>query len=390
MNDSYEKVNPILRTVMKRIYENRVPLPLNTITSVRYERVQDEVFSDVWFMTPGCAHDRKGGCTMCNYGKGHEIDSDIILQELEERVKQLPPKLQELVVTPTGSMLDEREVPEDFRRKILGLFRGLYIHDFLIETRADTISPDKLEDLKTYISADKINIEIGMECCDDWVLRNCVNKNISTWDFKKAVEMIHAAGMAACANVGAGIPFLSERCNIRLAQQTIRRAFDLGFDSVVLFPYHVKPGTLLEWLWRNGTYSCCSLWSLSEIMSVFDREVLNNIQISWYRNYYTDKSKVLTSPDSCEVCREHVLALYDEYRNHPGEQALDALLAYSCGCRDTWKENLMLQSETPEIDKIIEVYRVLGRAFHIPEDMIEKETDYVDKMWEEKKYDENP
>ena len=178
MNDDYSRVNPILRRIMAEIYRKRTPLPKENLTNVRMERVRDQAFCEIWFMTPGCSHDALGGCTMCNYGKGCAVTATEVLNELRLRIEALPHRLQELIVTPTGSMLDEREVPAALREQIFQLLRRQGCRDFFVETRADTITPEKLESMKHHVRAERLHIEIGVECCQDWVLRNCINKNI--------------------------------------------------------------------------------------------------------------------------------------------------------------------------------------------------------------------
>ena len=158
-----KNVNPVLQFVMQEIYKKRKPLPEIPRTVVRYEKVQDKIFSEIWFMTPGCAHDRNGGCTMCNYGKGNHVSPKEIACELAIRIRQLPKNLQELIITPTGSMLDEQEVPLEIFTEILGLLKHTTTSDFLIETRIDTVSAEKLELMKQTVHADRIFIETGIE-----------------------------------------------------------------------------------------------------------------------------------------------------------------------------------------------------------------------------------
>lgn len=371
------KVNPVLRAIMQKIYSNRKPLPAKPRTAVRYEKVQDRIFSEVWFMTPGCSHDRDGGCTMCNYGKGHYISSEEILQELGERIGELPGNLQELIVTPTGSMLDEQEVPQELFIEILKLLEPITANDFLVETRADTVSAKKLELMRQYIHADRIYIETGVEVCDDWILRNCVNKDMDMKGLRQALGIIHSMNMYACANIGIGIPFLSERMSIKIAVDSVREAFKMGFDSVVLFPYHIKPGTLSAYLWEQGDYQCCSLWALIEVLGMFSPEMLGQIQISWYRNYYDDQKKILLSPDTCDTCREEVMGLLDAYKNQPGPKTQEKLLSLSCKCRDIWKQKMLSQPDYVDMDRIAAIYRRLGHRFGICADVVEQEIIYM-------------
>lgn len=373
-----KKVNPVLHAVMQKIYTERKPLPENPRISVRYERVQDRVFSEVWFMTPGCCHDRNGGCTMCNYGKGHYVSPEEILQELGGQIRKLPENLQELIVTPTGSMLDDREVPQELFIEILKLLESIITKDFLIETRADTVVAEKLKLMKQYIHADRIFIEIGVEACNDWILRNCVNKNMDMEELAQAVRIIHGSGMYACANIGIGIPFLNERMNIITAIDSVKAAFRMGFDTVVLFPYHIKPGTLSAYLWERKEYQCCSLWALIQVLEMLPPEMLEQVHISWYRNYYEDKKKILLSPDTCDICREKVLELLDAYKNHPGVETREKLCSISCGCREAWKRKLFSQPDHIDMNRIAEVYRWLGEKFAVPGDIIEEEISYMD------------
>lgn len=368
-----KNVNPVLQFVMQEIYKKRKPLPEIPRTVVRYEKVQDKIFSEIWFMTPGCTHDRNGGCTMCNYGKGNHVSPKEIACELAIRIRQLPKNLQELIITPTGSMLDEQEVPLELFTEILGLLKHTTINDFLIETRIDTVSAEKLELMKQTVHADRIFIETGIEAWDDWILRNCVNKNMKLKDLGPALNTIHHAGMYACANIGIGIPFLNERMSIKVAVTSVETALKMGFDSVVLFPYHVKPGTLSAWLWEQNLYQCCSLWALIEVLGTFPAEMLDKIHISWYRNYYDDPQKILLSPDTCDTCREDVLKLLDDYKNHPCQEVRGKLLSLSCSCRDIWKQKLLLQPDYVEMDQIAAIYRKMGHAFGISPNMVEQE-----------------
>lgn len=383
MIDDHRKINPVLRKAMLRIFENRRPLRTDVLAVSRTERVNDSTFCEIWFMTGGCSHDAKGGCTMCNYGKGHQVTDAIVLQKLKEKIATLPRDIEELIVTPTGSMLDDDEVNPQLRKKILEMMIPLRCQDFLVETRADTVTQDKLDQLKCLVNARRINIEIGIECLEPWVLRNCVNKNMDLDDVRRALDLIHSNGMYACANIGVGIPMLTECHSIELASRSLKLAFDMGFDSAVLFPYHVKPGTLSALLYENGMYRCCSLWALPEVIGYLPEQYRARTTISWYRNYYDDPEKVIASPDLCPDCREEVLSLLDAYRNHPGSEALEPLLSYRCGCRDAWRARLARQQRVIDFRQVSEIYDFLSEKFGIPGDKVAGETAYMRKTLEE-------
>lgn len=377
MMDDYRKVNPVLRKVMAQIYQERRPLRPDQLAIMRKERVNNRAFCEVWFMTGGCSHDSNGGCTMCNYGKGHRFPDELVLSKLREKLSLLPCEIEELIVTPTGSMLDDYEVTPQLRESILNMLVPMHCQDFFVETRADTISQEKLTQLKQLVNARRINIEIGIECLDPWVLRNCVNKNMSLDQVRRALDLIHSNGMYACANIGVGIPMLTERYGIQLASWSLKQAIEMGFDNAVLFPYHVKPGTLSAKLYESGMYQCCSLWALPEVIASIPQQYRSRVAISWYRNYYDDPTKVISSPGLCPDCGEEVLRLLDEYKNHPGTTALEPLLRYECACQDTWRQQLAQQKNGIDFAQVSHIYEYLAQQFGISKQELDDEIAYM-------------
>ena len=126
--------NRLLKEATHKIYEQRKHLDINEKVYCRHERVDGGEFVEIWFMTGGCNHDKDGGCTMCNYGKGHMVDENEILYLIEKELIKLTPPLKQLVISPTGSMFDDTEVSPDFRNKIFGLVEKYNCEKFITET----------------------------------------------------------------------------------------------------------------------------------------------------------------------------------------------------------------------------------------------------------------
>lgn len=379
--DYNRQVNPALRAMAKAVYEARSSFSVQYLSSVRTEQVNDRESCQLWFISPGCFHDSCGGCTMCNYGygRGSHVDEALVLDSIAGNLSALPPEIGELIIGPTGSMLDDREVPPAFRSDILSLLREKTIDDLFIETRLDTITEEKLQQLRTGVNARHINIEIGIECMNPWVLRNCVNKDMDVRRIPHTVEMIHANGINACANLAVGFPFLNERMNIQLAVHSIQEALAIGFDEVVLFSYHVRPGTLLEVLWRHGRYDTPSLWSVSSVLDQLDEALLPKVGIAWYRDYYQDSKKILHSPHSCPQCEVRLLKLLDAYKNHPCAETRDALSRITCQCRDRWTQEVEEQALCVQFANVAEDYRFLGKLYSIPDGAVDEELKYMER-----------
>lgn len=369
--------NAFLKKIMQEVYLRRTPLPENPKTVVRTERVDGGVLCEVWFMTSGCCHDMDGGCVMCNYGKGRLVQQDEIIDQLRDRFDGLPQGLRELVINPSGSFLDDREVPLDVRTRIVALLKNIPFDTLTVESRADILSFTALEELRNLLGEKKICIEIGVESLHPWLLRNCINKGLMLENISTAVSQIHSLGMYAVANIGLGIPFISESANIIQTTASIHMALRMGFDQVVLFPYHVKPGTLLKELYGLKLYQCVSLWSLVQVLSNLDPDDLPKTNISWYRNNYTDKSKVLSSPTTCMKCEENMLGLLDDYRNNPSQSSAGRLTNLECGCYDDWIEARTHEPQGIVFDDAANMYRTLAKIFKVDSGLLDAELNHM-------------
>ena len=367
-----KKENLLLKCIMSTIYENKRSLPEEPLTVVRHEIADGRAMCEVWFMTEGCAYDKEGGCTMCNYGKGHKVDEEMILARLKQSFQELPDSNYNLVINPSGSFLDEREVCSRLRLGIYELLDHVSFESLTVESRADVITESLLRELRNRYPDKRVSVEIGVETLDAGLLRNSVNKGVFISDIEAAVEKVHSAGLRCVANIGLGLPFVSEKANMNIACQSVQKALKIGFDAVILFPYHIKPGTLLEVLYKAGRYQCVSLWALIEVLAMLPQECLPVVNISWYRNYYTDKTKILSSPCTCSECQEAILALLDKYKSEPCKDTLAALEHEICSCRNSWKDNLKGQADCIEYAMFERDYRFLARYFHMDTDLLEE------------------
>lgn len=383
-NDNYLVVNPVLRKIMKKIYSGRENFQVEYLCNFRVERINNKNFCQLFFLSTGCSHDRKGGCTMCNYGYGKSycVDYSKVLEEIKFKIQELPDNITEIVVGPIGSMLDAAEVPDSVFKAIIDELSVIKCDEFTCETRIDTISRDKLLLLKNKIKANRITLEIGVESNDLWILRNSINKNITFENVEKTIRKVHELGIQVCANVGVGFPFVNDKICVNSAVSTIKKLIELDVECIVLFAYNIKPGTLLEWLNSKEMYDCSSLWIIPEVLSKFNDTELKRIQISWYRNYHNDSRKILSMPYLCSSCENKVLDLFDAYRNNPGIENLTPIVNYSCECKRNWKEKYCRQKNYIDFNLIESIYIEMSKEFNVSEDEVTKELEYMMNTYE--------
>jgi radical SAM enzyme (TIGR01210 family) len=215
-------------------------------------------------------------------------------------------------------------------------------------------------------------IEIGLESSDPWILRNCVNKSMSLEDYVRAIGIASSHGVRTNANVLLGHAFLTESEAIDDAVASIAWALDQGTDRCVLFPTHVKPWTLIQWLWENGMYEPPSLWSLVEVLRRLDPEQAKNVFISWYRPQYDEEhirhgKRSSRFPTTCPDCRDSVLDLLDEYRRSRDYVVIENLISQNCSCKTEWQALIGSKPDGSLTERVARSYEIIGPRILTPE-----------------------
>ena len=355
MNKYLSKINKILR-------ENREKLKKSDIFYPRIEKVVNGYYLELWFSTNGCSFDKLGSCTMCNYGIGYKIENDIIIDKLRNYIKNLDIKITEIMISPSGSLWDTKEVNDNLLKEIYSLVNETYIPTFMIETRIDTISEKKLTQFRKFLPTKKLIIEVGLESSNEWILNYLINKKLDIKNFKNIVKQAKDNNIEIYTNVSLGNAFLSFEEIIEDAIKSINFAFENGCSKVVLFPIHIKPNTFINWLYQNNFYKPISLWLLVDILSLVDKSLLKNIEIAWYKSYYEDDSKMVYSPTTCPKCRNKVIKLLDEYRATCEYSVIDKLNKIECECKNEYKKYLNKNNKLL-LDRVIEIYKIATNKF---------------------------
>jgi radical SAM enzyme (TIGR01210 family) len=197
-----------------------------------------------------------------------------------------------LLVSPSGSFLDDWEVPGATRREILGLVSALPWRQFLFETQANFVSDQSLVEIRSLLGDRPVKVVLGLESFDEHIRHLCINKDLPQSMFLEAVERIHHNKMETSINVLIGAPFLSTRHQIDDVLSSIAELCRLGVSEIFLFPVNIKVGTLVHWLWERGLYDEPSLWALVHIILRAPPDAQGLLSFAWHRVYYAEMSDV--------------------------------------------------------------------------------------------------
>lgn len=307
---------------------------------------------------------------MCNYGASTAVSDDEMVEFVRRGLAALDlPSDAMLLLSPSGSMFDDWEVPAGARERIFRLARQTKTRAILCETRVETLTDAGVRHYAGVFDDREVGIGIGLESANPWVLKYCVNKSLSLDDYRSAVAMLLRHGVLSTANVLLGSPFLSEAEAIDDAVASIRWALSVGTDQCVLFPAHVKSFTLVHWLWQRQMYSPPSLWSLIEALFRVGPELTPRVTISWYKDYFAERettdafedSPFLCSPSTCPDCHDTVMALLDEYRGQGHFDVIRELAGFECDCRRRWHAMLEEPVATRLEERVARAYEAIGR-----------------------------
>jgi len=276
---------------------------------------------------------------------------------VQEGLESIDKSIYELYVSPSGSLLDEREVPAEARRDILQLVDKFPTKRFSFETRPETITGLLVDELHELVPSKRVAVGFGLESANPWILDHCVNKSGANDSFASAAAQLHDIDLYA--NVSLGSAFLGVAEAIDDAVGSVEWAFAHGADLALVFPMHVKEYTLLNWLYRRGLYSPPSLWSLIEVLERLDSSLIAKVSISWYRDDYGADIGIVASPTTCPECQEEVLLALDEFRAEATPEAVEKLRQLRCECRQAWAAELEAPVE-PLARRVFNAYRLIA------------------------------
>ena len=338
------KISNFLDLIGSKLREDRPDIPnTHNYTIKQYGNI-----IHFWFRTQGCKYTRDGygGCLMCDYGGSSQSSVSELILYVEKGLDEIEKMPELLLVNSSGSFFDDNEVPRDVRISIYKKLSQYQDLGIILETLLETISENKLNEIRDILKTQTIDIEFGLESMNSLYLKYAINKkkiNLNNLDFK--INLINRYKMNSVANVLIGIPFLSEKEIIKSSVETIHKVFNLGISYVVIFPINIKPYTTVYWLYENNLYENISLWSYIEVLNQVDSKYLLKIELSWYQNKKPNnplsKEKFRT-PTTCEECSSQVVSLLNKftYNSQEREKILENINAIDCQCKNKWKEKL--------------------------------------------------
>ena len=375
INRSAGSMNSFLDLVCRKIHKGNLKFPYSYNYIIESDVNQPYSRAEINFRTKGCKRRYQGGCTMCCYWLSDTISAEEIVQAVNDALSSLSGAPNLLILNPFGSMFDDWEVPPIARGQIfksLARFTGIKI---VFETRADSITKEKISECATILAGNTVEIELGIESSNKWIRKYCINKSINHSEIVNAVNIIKAQKLKPVANILLGTPFLDFPEMILDATSSINWCLNNGFERCVLFPLNIKPWTLVSWLKNNDLYQLPSLWAIVNVLELLETRFLRFTEVVWYKSqisYSPNYQPIQYAPTTCPICYKTVVGLFDEYSTEKENRVhvLAKLTKFQCECKEDWNNKKVSNPiDNPDLNTRIETYyrymglKILGESW---------------------------
>jgi hypothetical protein len=288
------------------------------------------------FNTRGCSWALKSGCSMCGYFNDSSFEniSDKDLLSQYEKAMERYNNESFVKIFNSGSFLDESEISEKVRNKIL-IDLNRKTKKFSFESRPEYITKKTINAVKK-IYEKKIEIGIGLETADDYIRKNMINKGFTYKTYKKSVDILQKNDIDVKTYVLIKPPFLTEKESINDAINTVKKIKDIS--NVISFnPCNVQRNTIVEFLWKKNKYRPPWLFSVVEILKESKKIVGNNARL---------KCDVagggnIRGAHNCKICDKNYLKAI---ANFSLNQNINVFKNLTCECKEKWLDQIDIEN----------------------------------------------
>lgn len=299
-----------------------------------YSGVGNAIF--IILPTPGCAHalSVSGGCTMCSYIADSPLESVpadeliVMFKNLLERHDIKPKTAVKIFVS--GSFLNEDEIPKTAREEILKILnKQENVEEVVVESRPEFVTEEVIRECCEALPDKIFEVSIGLESSSDYIKKYKINKGFLNEDFERAIFIIKNLKSKYKITSKAYLfvkPILtSEKEAIEDAVASVEYTEEAGVDRISFCPATIHKGTLMEVLWRRGSYQPPWIWSIFEII----KRVRGSVKVPVIMD--TAGFGTRRGPFNCKKCNKKFKSMIIESNlNQTVPEDFD------CDCKGRW------------------------------------------------------
>jgi hypothetical protein len=302
-----------------------------------YSGVGNAIF--IVLPTSGCAWalSGSGGCTMCSYVADSplvDVDASTLVDIFKKCLaKHDIAEKTAVKIFVSGSFLNEDEVPKAARDEILRILKDEEnVKEVVVESRPEYVTEDVMKECSQALGNKLFEVGMGLETSNDYTRKYKINKGFTREDFERAVSTINE--MRPDYNVhGKAYLFvkpilLSEKDAIEEAVESARYAEGVGASRISFCPATIHKGTLMELLWKQGSYQPPWIWSVIEII----KRVRSSVKIPVIMD--TSAFGTRRGPYNCKKCNSKLKSMI--IRSNLEQSIPKEFEEFECDCKAKW------------------------------------------------------
>lgn len=305
------------------------------------DRVLDEVLNSVTVIlrSGGCSWNR---CLMCQYRheRYHDFTVDDLTSAMKEQIETLADSIREhnpplVKIYTSGSFFDDQEVPPAVREEIAALCNGRLL---TVECRADFVDHEKIAAYRTRLldnsGAGGLVIAIGLETSSDLIRDKCIDKGLTFAQYVTASGDIRRAGGLVKTYLLCKPAYVTEREAFEDMISSVRDIMP-HTDLISMNPCSVQRHTIVERLWRQGSYRPPYLWSVAKILAESPVHITCDPLGGGQKR----------GAHNCGTCDQMILDAIREYNLNADQELIRSVMEMSCGCKKEWE--FVMEHEQP-------------------------------------------
>jgi radical SAM enzyme (TIGR01210 family) len=321
---------------MKKEKKN-TPIALWTGSDRVAEKVTDSL--TIIIRSGGCTWNR---CLMCQYR--HERYYDLSIPELEsamnDQLDVLEAKLSEynpslVKIYTSGSFFDEQEVPPSIRHRVAILCRGRFL---TVECRADFVDPETIEAFQESLKSEKgeggLIVAIGLETSSDYIREKCIDKGLTFDQYVQAAAAIRKAGGLVKTYLLYKPAYITEQEAYDDMSRSVRDILP-HTDFVSMNPCSVQRHTIVERLWKQGSYRPPYLWSVVKVLAESPVHIICDTLGGGQKR----------GAHNCGICDQMILDAIKDYNLNADQELIRSVMEMPCNCKSEWE--YVMEHEKP-------------------------------------------
>ncbi|AEG18900.1 archaeosine biosynthesis radical SAM protein RaSEA [Methanobacterium paludis] len=302
-----------------------------------YSGVGNAIF--IVLPTSGCAWalSGSGGCTMCSYVADSplvDVEADVLVDIFKKcMAKHEIEKKTTVKMFVSGSFLNEAEVPKVARDEILGILKDeKHVEEVVVESRPEYVTEEVLKECSEALGNKLFEVGMGLETSNDYTRKYKINKGFTREDFEQAVQIIKKLQPEYNVHAKAYLfvkPILtSENAAIEEAVESARYAESVGASRISFCPATIHKGTLMELLWKQGSYQPPWIWSVIEII----KRVRSSVKIPVIMD--TAAFGTRRGPYNCKKCNSKLKSMI--IKSNLEQNIPKEFEDFECDCKERW------------------------------------------------------